>query len=183
MHDACRRGSVARDVSELQLLALDDRALHGIEVLGRPAATGRLVPAHRVEDDRGGRCFGRLAKRRRECAHELAERRLHFGCGRRSSGDEEQRAGFGCVEAAQVGAPAAREAPSAVATGLGVHRYAGHPEGFEVAPGGAFGYFELGGHLGRGHLTPRLQQEEGGNQPVGAHDRIFLYKAVTRWPL
>ena len=41
----------ARDVHELQLLALDDRVLQRVEVLGRRARRGRAAPLVRIDDD------------------------------------------------------------------------------------------------------------------------------------
>ena len=57
-----------------------------------------------------------------------------------------------------------------------VHGQAGHAERFEVAAGRALRHLELGRHLGRGHLATRLEEQENGHEPVGAHAGMFADK-------
>ncbi len=104
------------DVAEHDLLALDDRALHGVEVRGLFARRGDVVPPDRVDDHRGGRGLGVGTELLWQRSGELAQRRLHFGrCRRRRPGDEEQRSRLGSSETAQVGATSTDQLPTSVA--------------------------------------------------------------------
>ncbi len=166
---AGRRRPVARDVAEHDLFAGDDGVLDRVEVFGRRAFVRRAVPTRRVDVDRAGRRFGVGSEPFGQGAHELAERGLDARRRRCRPGDHEQRPRLGRGEAAQVGAPATRQPPAAVAP---LHRVDGQPgdtEGVEVAAGGALGHLELGGHLGGRHLPALLEQEEDGDQTVRAH--------------
>ena len=59
--------------------------------------------------------------------------------------------------------------------------YTGTPamaQAFEVPAGRAFAHLELMGQLGRGDATPRLQDQQGGDEPVGTH----MSSLVEKWP-
>ncbi len=157
------------DVAEHDLFAGDDGVLDRVEVFGRRTFVRRAVPTRRVDVDRARRRFGVGTEPFGQGAHELAERGLDAGRRRRRPGDHEQRPRLGRGEAAQVGASATRQSPAAVAALRRVDGQPGHPEGVEIAAGGALGHLELGRHLGRRHLPALLEQEEDGDQTVRAH--------------
>ena len=152
-----------------------------VEVRRRGARVVAPAPRRVVDDHRGGRGLGLRPERLGQRAHQLAQRGLELGRGRRRrAGHEEQGAGLGRVQPAEVGAGAADELPAAVAALAGVDGHAGHAERLEVAAGGALRHLELLGDLRRGDLAARLEEHEDGHQPVGAHRPILAHKPVTR---
>ena len=138
---------------------------------------GGAVPPQRgrVEHDGRRRLLGLGPERLGQRLHELAQGGLRLGRDRRRrAGDEEEGAGFGGGEPAEIGAGAADERPAAAPPGLGVHRDPGDRQRLEVAPGGADRHFELLGHLGGGHPAPGLEEQEGGDEPVCTHGSIIV---------
>ena len=86
---------------------------------------------------------------------------------------EEQGAGLVGGQAAQVGATATGQLPASVAALPGVDRQAGHAQRLQVPARRALAHLELGGHLGRGDLPARLQEQQDGHQPIGSHGAIL----------
>ncbi len=87
------------------------------------------------------------------------------------------------MEPAQVGPGAADQRPSATATGARVDPYTGRSQRLEVAPGGAWRDLELASGLGRGHRAPLLEEQQGTDQPVGAHGGSIPHNMARRWPV
>ena len=126
-----------------------------------------------IDHDGRRRRLGGLPEVLGQRSHQLAERGLHLGGGRRRPRHEEQGASLVGGEAAEVGATTTEELPASVAALPGVDRQAGHAQRLEVPTGRALAHLELGGHLGRGHLPARLQEQQDGHQPIGSHDAIL----------
>ncbi len=153
MDDALALAAGPIGVAESYLHALHDRPLQRVEV-GRPGP-GAAAPAGRIEDDRRGGGLGVGPERLRERLHELAQRGLGVGRGgRRRAGDEEEGAGLGGGEPAEVGAGAAQERPSAALAPLRVDRDAGDGERLEVATRRLHGDLQLVGELCCGDPAP-----------------------------
>ena len=76
-----------------------------------------------------------------------------------------------------------KQPPAASPTPLGVDRDPRRRERLEVAAGGALGHLELGRGRRRGEALAALEQEEEGDQPVGAHTPMLAGKVASRWPV
>ncbi len=161
----------------MHLEPLDHGVLHGVEVDGRgTAGAGAVGWSHPAGSTTTARDAAWAAGRKVSGSARTSLRSAAFTSGcrrRRRPGDEEQRPGLGGGEPAQVGAAAARQLPPAAAALAGVDRQAGHPERLEVAAGRPLRDLELGGHLGRRDLPARLEQQEDGHQPIGAHGTMI----------
>jgi hypothetical protein len=178
VHDPVGLTAFAVDVGQAHLNAVDDGTLEVFEE--RRRRNVGTVPARRVQHDRRRRRLGVGAERFGQRAHELAQRRFHLRRrGGRRAGDEEEGSRFGRGQAAQVGAGAAHERPSATAARLGVHRDPRHGERFEVATRGAFGDLELLGELGGRDAAARLEDQQLGDEPVSAHVGRISHKPAT----
>ena len=116
--------------------------------------------------------------------YELAQRRLGFGrdC-RRWAGDEEQGASLGRGQATEICARPAHQRPATAPPGLGVHRDPGDRQRLEVAPGGADRDLELLGHLGGRDPAAGLKEQQGGDQPIGAHAPMVPPKLASLRPV
>ncbi len=182
VHGPIRLLSAAVRIADPDLAPVDDGLLQRLEV-GRVG--GRVVtPPGRVEDDRRGGGLGGGAERLGEGLDQLAQGGLGFGGERRRrAGEQEEGSGLGRREAGQVGAGSADQRPAAVPSRLGVDRDPGHRQRLQVAAGRLHRHLELLGHLGRRHPPARLEEQEGGDEPVGAHGPIIPPEVVTRCPL
>jgi hypothetical protein len=142
--------------------------------------TGTVAPPGGVDDRRVGRRLGVGPERLRQGLHQLAQGGLGLVGHRGGRTDEqEQGLGLGGRQPAEVGAGPAQERPAPAPPGLGVDGDAGGRQRLEVAAGGGHRHLELGGQLGRGHPAAPLEQEEGGDEAVGAHGSIFSSKVLT----
>jgi hypothetical protein len=80
--------------------------------------------------------------------------------------------GFGGGQAGEVGAGAGDQGPPTAAPRLRVHGDAGGRQGLEVAACRGHGHLELCGQLGGGHPAAGLEQEEGRDKAISAHESI-----------
>ena len=176
VHHARRRVAFSVSVLESDLTSVNDRLSQFVQ-MGRGVDRG-TAPAGRVEDGGRGGGFGVGPEGLRQGLHQLAECLLGLGGGRRSgTGDQEQHRRLGRRQAAEIGAGATEELPSAVATRTRIDREPGHRQRLEVAPGSLDRDLQLLGQLGGGDAAPRLQHQQGGHESICSHDSTLLLKA------
>ena len=92
---------------------------------------------------------------------------------RRGHPQDEQCLGLVSPQPAQREPVAVHQPAPAAGPGFGDHRDACGPERLEVAVHGPDRHPEFGGQVPRGRPAARLQEQDQGHQPVGAH-RIRL---------
>jgi len=165
--DALARLPVAPLVAESDLDPVHDGLLQGGE-MGR-GSDRRAVPVRGVDDHRTSRRLGTGPEGLGEGPHELAEGRFHLGCGRAGARHQEQGAGLGGGEPAEVGARSPHQRPTTSPSRLRVHGHARHGQGFEVTTGGPGGDLELLRDLGHCGPPAGLQEQEGGHEAIGTH--------------
>lgn len=88
---------------------------------------------------------------------------------------QEQGAGLDVGQAGEAGAVAVHEAESAGRPAVHLDGDPGGAERVDVPVHGADGDLELGGEFGGGHPAPVLEEQEEGEEAVGAHDGIVRH--------
>ncbi len=115
---------------------------------------------------------------RRQGGGELAPggvaRALLGGVGRGAGhASDEETADLGVGQAGEARAVALAQGAAAAGAAVGDDRHARRAQGVEVAVDGALGALEFGGERGGGHAPARLEQQQQGEQAIGAHGAIL----------
>lgn len=135
-----------------------------------------MVPPALIEVNARTRLFGGAALYFGQTAAQLFERAIEAvpqaEIGEGAGPRHEQRANFVFVEVRECPAVPAGQRDAAVAAALGIYRYAGCSECVDVAVDRALRNFERFGQRARRTATPRLQQQQERDEPVGFHDSI-----------
>lgn len=169
MDDPLGLTAIPRHVDQAELVALHHGCLHLVEQRRGWGTHPTPVPGLGIHHDRHAGGLGVVTERFGEGPDQFAQGRLHLRGGGRRTRHQEESACLGLGEPAQVGLAAARQAPPPGPALDRVDRQAGHPEGLQVTPGGPFRHLQLLGDLTRRHLATGLEQQQDGNETIGAH--------------
>jgi hypothetical protein len=138
------------------------------------------APAGRIDHRRVGRRLRVGPERRGQRPDELAQRRLRVRGHRRGRPrQQEQRPRLRCGQAAEIGTGAADQRPPAAAPGLRVDRDAGAGQRLQVAARGGHRHLQFGGQLGRGDPAAGLDEQESGDEAIGAHGFFLPEKVLS----
>ncbi len=118
MHDARRRRAVAAHVAELHLFTFDHRVLQRIEMLRRLASRCGPTPSFGSTTTAVDAACASARNGSGSARTSLRNAALSSGDVGDGPGDEEQGAGLGRVQTAEIGAGAAEQFPPTVTPGL-----------------------------------------------------------------
>lgn len=93
--------------------------------------------------------------------------------------EQEKRLCLIGVQACHVGSRATEQLPSAAAAGLWINRDPGRGQRLAVTPRRGQRDLEFTGEVGGRHPTASLQDEQGGNETIGAHSLILALEVLS----